>query len=312
MWMWIPYHCYKLGPKGIIFAILLANSVYAQRSYGSLEIAYHIRTLSMSGTGVADGRGMDITAMNPALLQSNPQTLLLSVIRYPADIQSEVVEWRLPVGNRMGAVSLRHVGFGTFDRRSIDNVKTGQFGAGDTWISVSVAQEIFSSLDVGLTMGMFYSQVDNVSATLGLITAGTILRLDTFGAKLGLSVKNMGITLNSYTEYKEPIPATINIGVLKSLVHLPLDLSIEGTWWRGMENGIVRLGGEFTLPYNFTLRWGTSSRRFDLGTNILWETYLAGTSFGFGYTADNLTVDLGLGYNGAGGTIIGIGFSTIL
>ena len=69
---------------------------YSQGSYSALEIPYHIRTLSMSGISVADDRGMDVSAVNPALLAHSRTELLVSLARYPADIQSEAVEWRLP------------------------------------------------------------------------------------------------------------------------------------------------------------------------------------------------------------------------
>ena len=87
----------------------------AQGSYSSLEVPYHVRSVSMGGIGIADHGGTDMAAFNPALLQGNTKELLLSVLRYPAQIQSEMVEFRFPWRERSVAVTVRHMGYGSFE-----------------------------------------------------------------------------------------------------------------------------------------------------------------------------------------------------
>ncbi|MEE9167045.1 MAG: hypothetical protein V3U24_06260 [Candidatus Neomarinimicrobiota bacterium] len=310
--MWIRHHFFRtFVTLSVIVAVGMGLPfLQAEGSYPGLEILYHVRSLSMASVGTADGSGMDMTVTNPSLLQSAKGGLLLSVMRYPADIQTEMVEWRIPWGRRTTAVSLRHLGFGTFDERDEEGVKTGQFSASETWMSVSFAQSLFRSLDVGMTGGLFLSRVQDVTATLGVLTAGGVVTLNRYDMRVGISVRNLGVTLNSYTEYGEPVPSSLHVGLTKKLAYLPLELSVDAGWWDKGHRNIVRLGGEFTFPYNLRLRWGTSSNRFDLESNRLWQDMAAGTSLGVGFLTPNLSVDLGIEYRGVGGTVLGVGFSS--
>ncbi|MDP6967437.1 MAG: hypothetical protein QF551_09220 [Candidatus Marinimicrobia bacterium] len=289
---------------------LLPHWLTAQGSYSSLEVPYHVRSVSMGGIGIADRGGTDMAAFNPALLQGNTKELLLSVLRYPAQIQSEMVEFRFPWRERSVAVTVRHMGYGSFEALDEDGVKTGEFAAGDIWASLAFSQSIFPSMDFGLTAGIYHSQIEKVRASLGIISVGTVLRLPELDASLGLSVRNLGVTLQNYGSYPETIPTSVNLGATKKLAHLPLELSVDGIWWE--QGGVARIGGEFVLKHGILLRWGSSTYRFQQQTEHLWRDILSGSSIGLGYVAQDLTVDIGLGYSGIGGAVIGVGVATVL
>lgn len=312
MWMWIHRRCCRvLLVAGLIGTVAIGDSpLAAQGSYSALVVPYHVRSLSMSSVGTADARGTDITIMNPSLLKSASGALLLSVIRYPADIQSEMVEWRMAWGDRMAAVSLRHLGYGIFDERDEFGTRTGDFSAGETWISFSAAGSLLGSLDVGVTGGFFLSRIETVTATLALFTVGSAITLSRYDMRVGIAIRNVGTTVDSYTNYTEPIPTNVNLGVTKKLAYLPLELSLDGIWWSQNGHAELRLGGEFTLPYDLKLRWGTGSERTVLQTQQLWRDIAAGTSLGVGFQTENLSVDLGILYRGVAGTALGVGFST--
>ncbi len=282
----------------------------AQGSYSSLEVPYHVRSVSMGGIGIADHGGTDMAAFNPALLQGNTKELLLSVLRYPAQIQSEMVEFRFPWRERSVAVTVRHMGYGSFEALDEDGVKTGEFAASDVWASLAVSQSVFPSMDIGLTAGIYQSQIENVRASLGIVSVGTVLRLPELDASLGLSVRNLGVALQNYGSYPEAIPTSVNVGVTKRLAHLPLELSVDGVWWE--QGGVARIGGEFILKQGILLRWGSSTNRFDQQTEHLWRDILTGSSIGLGYVAQELMVDIGLRYSGIGGAIVGVGVATAL
>lgn len=309
MWTWIRSRfCRAL----LAWVVVSALSLRAEGSYPGLEIFYHVRSLSMASAGTADGSGMDVTIANPSLLQSVQGGLLFSLIRYPADIQSEVVEWRMPWGNRMGAISIRHLGFGTFHERDEEGTKTGQFSAGETWLSLSLAHSLFHFLDVGITAGLFLSQIQNVAAELAVVTVGGAVTIPRYDMRVGITVRNLGATVESYTNYREPIPTSIHVGLTKKLAHLPLELSVDGGWWERSHGTIVRLGGEFSFPYDLKLRWGTSSHRVDLKADRLWHDIASGTSLGVGFSTENLSIDLGMEYRGFAGSALGVGLSTTL
>ena len=314
MWMWIPFHYFKRRAcfYGLLAWLWLPVIILAQGSYSALNIPYHVRSLSMSSVGVADPKGMDISGSNPSLLASANRKVILSVIRYPASIQSELVEWRTSWGTTVGAVTLRHLGYGTFQKRDREGMSTGQFSAGETWVSASLARSILRRIDLGITAGALFSQIADVTATLAILTVGGTLNITKLDMKLGFSLRNIGLTLDAYTSHSEPIPTNMNVGVMKKLAYLPLDLSIDGAWWGGSNSGVMRMGGEFTLPYDLRLRLGTTSYRFDQKTNQVWRDIATGTSIGLGYQTDKLSVDLGIQYGGVSGSAMGVGFSADL
>ncbi|MFQ6615818.1 MAG: hypothetical protein ACE5HZ_03480 [Fidelibacterota bacterium] len=264
---------------------------------------------------MADVRGTDLSMMNPALLRGasslpgGDRVLLLSVIRYPVSIQSEMVEWRMSWGHRRVAVSLRHLGYGVFDRRDEQDVKGGEFSAGDTWVTMSASQGLWRRVDIGITGGIFHSQIDNVAASLGLVTVGSSLAIEEIDLVIGLSVRNLGATFQSYTGYEEAIPTSISMGLTKKLAHLPLEISADGKWWGREDRGWWRIGGEFSFPENLLLRWGFSSYRFEQRTGIVWRDITTGSSLGVAYRRGPVTVDMGFQYAGVGGTTLGIGLS---
>lgn len=317
MWMWTVCRYFRVEVSAVfaLVAGLFPGTMLAQGIYAGLEIPYHVRTLSMSGGGAADVRGADLSTMNPALLMGasslpdGDRLLLLSVIRYPVNIQSEMVEWRMPWGRRNMAVTLRHLGYGAFDRRDNQGVKTGEFSAGDTWLSVSVGQQVWQRVDVGITGGIYSSQIHNVTASLGLVTVGSSVSIPEIDLVLGLSLRNLGTTFNSYTDYPEVIPTSVSAGLTKKLAHLPLEISLDGVWWENEKRGWWRIGGEFFLPNNLLLRWGLSSYRFEQETGHLWRDIVTGSSLGVAYRMGSLTLDMGFQYKGIGGATVGVGLS---
>ncbi len=311
MWTSIRYHFYR---RFIIASLMLTavNQVSAEGAYSILDVPFHARTLSMSGVGTADPKGRDVSAFNPALIGLNwneLQHLYFSLLSYPAEIKSGAVEWRTSWRGLPAVLSLRHMSYGDFTGLDEDGNTTGTFGAGDTWITAAAAYPLMPSMAVGGSAGLLVSQVENVSAMLGLITLGAAIDIPRFDLHVGLAVNNLGVTLSSYTDYDEEIPANVSAGITKKLKYLPLELSVDGSWWTKEERGVIRVGGEFALPYDLYLRWGTSSYKMGQITQDLWRDIATGTSFGAGLSIDKLTVDLGINYGGVAGVVMGVGIS---
>ncbi len=99
------------------------------------------------------------------------------------------------------------------------------------------------------------------------------------------------------------------VGITKKLKYLPLELSVDGSWWSKEERGVLRVGGEFKLPHDLYLRWGTSSYKLGQMTQNLYRDIITGTALGVGLKIDKLAVDLGINYGEVAGVIMGVGTS---
>lgn len=279
LWMLIPYLSSEIMRKTLLIFFLI-GSAWAQTSYQSLDIAYHVRSLGMSGSGVADILGADVSSLNPALLSGKEKTLILSAVRYPATVQSQLAEWRMAVKGVSVAATFRGVNYGNFKERDRDGNDLGSFSAGDAWLNVAVAKSLSPLADVGISAGMFQSSVGDVTAVLSLVSLGGRVTIPQLETSLGVAVRNLGTTVQEYTSHTEMIPTSVAVGVTRKMEYLPLTLSADAVWWE--KRTLFRLGGEFALPKGLFLQFGSSSFRSDLQTGELWRDIASGFSLGFG------------------------------
>lgn len=285
----------------------MGRPVMAQEAYQALDIPYHVRSVGMSGSGVGDVLGTDVSSLNPALLAGVGKKLIISAVRYPAVVRSQFAEWRTVWRNLSVATTFRGVNYGSFTERNRESEDLGSFSAGDVWLTAAVAKKITTLVDVGVSLGIFQSRVDEVDAMLGLVSLGGRVSIPQLETSLGVSIRNVGTTLRGYTTYDEPIPTSVAIGITRRLAHLPLTLSLDGIWWK--ERSLLRLGGEFSLPRGFHLQFGTTSRRSALQTGSVWRDIVSGVSLGVGYDLSQTSLGLAVANNGVGGSSLGFGFS---
>ncbi|MBH30467.1 MAG: hypothetical protein CMG71_00570 [Candidatus Marinimicrobia bacterium] len=287
--------------------MFFTSLLFGQTSYTSLDLSYHIRSVGMSGSGVGDLMGMDVSTFNPALLSGAPKSFAFSVVRYPASIQSQFLEWRSQWKEMNLSATFRGVNYGTFRERDRDGAELGDFSAGDAWISFALARKVSNLADVGVSAGLFQSRVGEVQAMLGLISVGGRVTIPQAASSLGVSIRNLGATVETYTSHKEEIPTSVAVGITRKMAYLPLSLSVDGVWWKDIT--LYKIGGEFSLPRGFFLQFGSSSLRGDLQTGELWRDIASGISLGLGYEMPRMNIGFAVGNSGVGGVSLGIGFS---
>ena len=293
-------------PRNFIYSILFTSLLLGQTSYTSLDLSYHIRSVGMSGSGVGDLMGMDVSTLNPALLSGASKSFAVSLVRYPASIQSQFVGWRSKWKELNLSATFRGVNYGAFKERDRDGTELGDFSAGDAWISFTLARKVSNLADVGVSAGLFQSRVGEVQAMLGLISIGGRVTIPQAASSLGVSVRNLGTTVETYTSHKEGIPTSVAVGITRKMAYLPLSLSVDGIWWKDIT--LFKIGGEFSLPREFFFQFGSSSFRGDLHTGELWRDIASGISLGLGYEMPRMNIGFAVGNSGVGGVSLGIGF----
>ena len=290
-----------------ISPFFLITLLSGQTAFTSLDIPYHFRSVGMSGSGVADLLSADVSNLNPALLSGSKKALSLSGIQYPAFIRTHFVEWRTEWNKWYMSSTFKGVNYGDFLERDINGLELGKFSARDAWISFAFARKLAPIADIGFSTGFFQSRIGELQALLGLITFGTRVIIPEISTSLGVTIRNIGVDLDSYTSYKEDIPTSITIGLTHELRYLPLLLSADGFWWR--DKSLLKIGGAFSISKDFFLYLGTSSVRNNLQIGRLWKDITSGFSMGLGYDIKKMSLGLSLANNGVGGIMIGLGFS---
>jgi hypothetical protein len=291
---------------------ITAQDLVAQDSFAGLNQWYYSETVALAGAGGAlTSPASD--RLNPATLRGAEQAIQLSFLRYPASIGAGALSWIIPEERRTRAISIRHTNYGVFEGRDETNNPTGNYTSSETWLSVSTARTLGNStMDWGLTGGLFLSNLASYQAVVAAFTFGGVYHLKTLGLQVGTSLRNVGWVLDSYTSAREALPTILHGSLAKRLAYLPLELVLDAEYLFSTRETVVRFGGVFTLPYHMVLRWGTSTNRLDQrGRVSLTRDFFSDTGVGLSFKAGDYQLTLGGYFYGPGGWISGFSFGVV-
>jgi hypothetical protein len=292
----------------VINIILLIAVRINATAYEALNSWYHPHTLAMVGSG-SSLQIAESDRLNPSLMFSNEQLLTIGHVQYPADISSQMVQIVLPRNYGTLGGTIRHVSYGIFEGFDKNGNPTANYAAGDNWVTISIAKELFSGkVHWGASTGFLLSNLGEYSSTLLTGTAGISLNLSKYNMHAGLAIRNLAVSIKDYSSAKMHFPAILNISLAKGLAYLPLKMALDIDY--GLYNRLItlRLGGVFVLPYNTQIRFGTSSQRIDQLSQInLIRDFFTDTGLGITITTYQYIIDIGTYFYGTGGSVIAIG-----
>ena len=288
------------------------NDIQAQVSYHGLHSWYHPQSISMAGSGYGIVSA-ESDIKNPALLNEKKDSFDISILHYPAQINSGLASVSKIFGDRIYSMSLRYMDYGLFSGFDEDGISTGSYTSQESWIIVSMGErQTGRNLAWGAAFGGFFSQLESYRSNVITLTVGALLYIDKMEATMGLSMVNNGVVIRQFTNNNDRLPVTFVGSFSKKLKHLPLEISLD----IGKEKyspGWIRLGGIFTLNHGLQLRCGTSSDKLKQKTGInMTGNYLGSTGVGISYSYNQFNFDLSGYFLGTGGWISGISLTILL
>ena len=276
---------------GLLFLLLVSatgwgvNSKVGTTAYGFLKIDPSARSTAMGGAFV--GLSDDETALyyNPSgLIQIQTRRFFTTYNNYITDIQSGFLGYVHPYNEntRLG-ISVSYFNYGSFDKTDIDGNTLGTFGASDFALALSVARNVGSQLNLGVTGKFIYEKLDDFSSDALAFDVGALYLLRDGRTRLGAAGQNIGAQLKGATEsHKDPLPTSVKLGISHKMRELPLTVALDAA--KPVDNDFFfSLGGEFTALEPLYLRLGWSS----FGENYKTDSdkdNLAGFAAGFGVT----------------------------
>ena len=294
--------------KTIIFLLSIFGLGFSQTTLYGLDGWYHTNTIATAGAAGAVP-SMDSDRINPAGIAMLAQQINFSLIKYPADINSQSLTFIKPLTNSNIEIGIRHLNYGNFVSTDEDGIKGGNYSAGDTWLSAAWAKKN-KNIIFGTTGGIFLSNLESYNATAIVVSTGVLYDYPKHKMRLGISLSNFGMFLARYTEQKNKLPTKIILSANKGLEYLPLDLNVDLGFNPYNNNIYWRIGGIFALPYNLQLILGINSNNIDQRTDYKSVSEVFGSSgVGIAYEYKKYSIELG-GYSyGTGGWIYGTGFN---
>ncbi len=288
-----------------VIAVLLISLGARAQSVGTtgfefLRNQYSPRGAAMGGNLVAVPGDIQAVMYNPAALSGNTlRQWSVSYVDHLLDFQAGHLAYGQPVKN-FGNVSagLVYFNYGSFNETDANGDRTGRtFGASEFAFMLGLSNTLGSGFDYGIGLKFIYSSLDNYNASGVAVDGGLLYSIKALDdLKMGVSLLNLGTTIDDYTDYREKLPTLLQIGLAKRLAHLPLlltgslnDLTAnESNVWDRFKKFSV--GGEFDVSEMIRFRLGYQN---DINRSIkpVGRTVFGGFSLGLGIVWRQFRID---------------------
>jgi long-subunit fatty acid transport protein len=198
----------------------------------------------------------DVTAAywNPAGLSQMEQPEI-SVMQNTGlvDSQYQYAAGAMPWGGNTLALSLYRMDYGTFDRYTAADTKSGSFNAGDLAGSLSLATKINEHYSAGVSAKYIQESIDDAKATTFAADFGVLAKYG--DTHVSAVLQHFGPSMQMVKD-KTPLPMTVRLGVSQRLfnrLNTALELSKPND-----NNMTIHAGLEYALVTFVTMRAGTN------------------------------------------------------
>tara|TARA_S200000501_G_scaffold375298_1_gene426972 strand:+ start:1255 stop:2151 length:897 start_codon:yes stop_codon:yes gene_type:complete len=280
---------------------LFCCGIFAKTNFPGLDIYTSVKKLSLGGAGFLQIAPLSY-ATNPASYDG--KVFSVSLLRYPASITSQSAGIIIPAMDGVFNINIGSTSYGTFQGYDENANSTNTYSSNDTWIKTAYAKGLFDfPVDYGLSALYLSSNYNNNIFGILTFTGGLQINLDSYNAKLGVSLHQFGIQLGDVSADIKP---EIILSFMKKLTHLPLNLFLDITGnMQSVHN--LYLGGIFSLSNKLKLKIGSSNKKIEHNINKeLYKSIMGSTGIGFSYLLKNLSVEYGVFIYGTGSLVQGI------
>lgn len=205
---------------------IAASEALAQQGFifNFLRSTISARMAGLGGATVAITQDPANVVINPAVLTTvDSSAVTATFIKHVLDINAGYASYSTNVES-VGdmAFTVGYLNYGTFQRTTGVGDRTGTFGANDVAVSVSVANELDSTLSYGVSAKVLHSTIPDMSSTAVALDAGLLYRVPAKRVTIGLSILNVGTQLSTYDGTRDRLPLDMRIGISHRLRGLPL------------------------------------------------------------------------------------------
>ena len=289
--------------------LLWAQSNGSRAGFDFLRTQMGARPASMGGAFVAVTGDLHGILYNPAGLGDvRDMEATCTYLDHLLDIKSGFMGFAKSFGSvGQWGIGVSYINYGEFRRTDIVGEDLGSFVAGDFVVSGAYANVLPMGFRYGVSVKYIFSRIDQYVSSALAFDLGVIYRIPSQDLNVGLSVLNLGRSIDAFIDEHEALPTSYRLGLSKRLAHLPLLLNVDLIRYQHEKSNIFwglywALGSEFTITDNFFLRGGYHSRGSEekIGSD---SDRFAGVSIGFGIRYRKYQLDYGRCTYGAVGSM---------
>ena len=218
--------------KFIIISVFLPNILFAQiqnSSYNSLNLNNSSRVLSMGGDVISIvDNDVSLAFQAPSLLNKEMnRQMSFNFVDYVSDINFISFHYAQKIFNNLMIFSgLDAINYGEFIGSDATGNSTSVFTANQQIFTLGTAKQLSDKFTIGTNIKLLNSQLESYhSLSLSSNVSTTYFNKENNLAAT-LLFKNMGKPIKSYTSTSENLPFEIQLGLSKSLQHLPFRYSL--------------------------------------------------------------------------------------
>ncbi|MEA5429597.1 type IX secretion system protein PorQ [Arcicella lustrica] len=214
-----------------IFFLQIAKQGFCQiggnGSFSFLNIPSNPIQLALGGVNVSRSeKDVNVLFQNPALLDSSLHNLLaVNYTPYFSGINYATAAYARKFKENIIALGVQSINYGNFQLTDASGNILGQFAANDVAMTLS-SSRTQGNITFGGSLKFASSVIESYSAVALLMDFGAIFKHPTQALTLGLTVKNVGVTLKSYTPFdKTDLPFDVQAGISFKPKYMPVRFS---------------------------------------------------------------------------------------
>jgi hypothetical protein len=202
----------------------------AQFAFEYLRLPNAPHVTAMGGINVANpAPDINFAFQNPALMRpALHNQVSFNYNNFYSGISNTNVGYGyyVPKLNTAFALGVQYLNYGSFAQTDNIGNQTGTFNAADYAVSLAASKQYKERWRYGATLKMAQSRLADVSAVAILTDIGVAYEDTANFLTIGVVAKNMGFMAKKYTssQYNEPLPFDLQLGISKRFKHLPLRL----------------------------------------------------------------------------------------
>ena len=209
--------------------LILISQIGSNSSYNSLNLNSSSRVLSMGGEviSVVDN-DVSLANMNPSLLNSSmSRQIAFNFVDYVSDINFISFHTSKQIGeNFFLFTGIDAINYGKFESTDEIGNQLGEFSAHEQVFTFGGAKYLGNNVSLGLNIKLLNSQLETYHSLSISSNIAATYHLEEKSFTGSFLIKNIGTPLKNYTSEKEDLPFEIQMGISKSLKHLPFRYSL--------------------------------------------------------------------------------------
>lgn len=219
------------------------------QSFRFLDVPVSARLSGLGGVNVSrTDVDINLITSNPALVfQSLDGDLSLNYILYPGEIKVSNITYSNSFGTSGNwTANLVYFNYGEIDSYDDTGAMMGTFNANDYAITIGKSHQV-GNYRLGVNLKYASSTIADYNASALLMDLGGIFIHPEKDFTVGLTIKNLGVTVNEFTDdSKTKLPFDLQAGTSFKPLHMPVRFSISFynlTDWSEPDAEFTRLGG---------------------------------------------------------------------